>query len=916
MKRTFLVPSLILLAASLNAEAQGNAFTYQGRLNDNGVPASGIYDLRFAIFDVVAGSSAIAGPVTNVAVSVSNGLFNTTLDFGPGVFSGGARWLEIGVRPNGSVSDFNALTPRQPITPAPYALFAPTAGTVPDGAITSSKLASGAAAANLQASGQSAVAGGGIVLSEQPNATELVNAGYIKLGRADLIEESWLTRSNGPPPFGPPAMARSDHAAVWTGSEMIVWGGYDGVPRNNGSRYNPSANSWVALSTNGPPAARYGHSAVWTGTEMIVFGGAVVGNFFTGGTISTNTGGRYNPATDTWTPITAGGGSRRNHVAFWTGSRMLVWGGTFTSTGTFGSGEAPRNDGALYDPVANNWTFISSTDAPSPRRGYSAIWTGTDLMVWGGYAIVGSFITTRTNFNDGARYNLAANTWTPMSLVGAPSRRSDHSAIWSGSQMIVWGGLYAETFGGSTNYNDGARYNPGANTWSALATSAATPTSRYGHTAAWLGNGMVVWGGTDGANLFNSGARYYPGANTWSNMVNAGRPAARSGHTVVTTASEMILWGGQNESMFLDIGGRYNLSTDIWQATPRTGDRSTRRGHTAIWTGSEFLVWGGFDGESYLDTGGRFNPALNSWAPITTNNAPTARMAHSAIWTGTEMIVWGGNNTNALNSGARYNPAADAWSATSTGTGTPTARNNHSAVWTGTQMIIWGGFDGSFRNTGGRYNPGANTWAGTTTASAPAARGGHAAVWTGTEMLVWGGIGGTIPSPVVFSNGGRYNPASNAWSPLPNTAAPAARTGHKGVWTGEELLVWGGSDLTTNLNSGGRYHSVSNTWSSITTNGAPSPRAEHTAVWAGTRLIIWGGVNENDYLRTGGVYNPLADAWSPTELSTNAPPARSQHVATWTGTEMIIHGGWNGGIYFDDSHQYVPPRTMFLYLKP
>jgi hypothetical protein len=76
------------------------AFTYQGQLNDNASPASGIYDLQFAIYDSSGGPTIVAGPMTNSPVGVTNGLFTATLDFGAGVFTGADRWLEIGVRTN------------------------------------------------------------------------------------------------------------------------------------------------------------------------------------------------------------------------------------------------------------------------------------------------------------------------------------------------------------------------------------------------------------------------------------------------------------------------------------------------------------------------------------------------------------------------------------------------------------------------------------------------------------------------------------------------------------------------------------------------------------------------------------------------------------------------------------------------
>ena len=119
---------LLLSALCFPAFAQGTAFTYQGRLDDGVGQASGIYDLRFTIFDVASGGTQQGDSLTNAAVTVSNGLFTVALDFGPGVFTGADRWLEIAVRTNGG-GDFTALTPRQKITAAPYAIYAGGAAT-------------------------------------------------------------------------------------------------------------------------------------------------------------------------------------------------------------------------------------------------------------------------------------------------------------------------------------------------------------------------------------------------------------------------------------------------------------------------------------------------------------------------------------------------------------------------------------------------------------------------------------------------------------------------------------------------------------------------------------------------------------------------------------------------------------------
>ena len=118
-----------ILLPTPNAPAQGTAFTYQGRLNNNGSPANGNYDLTFSLFANSAGGVAFAGPVTNTAVVVTNGLFTTLVDFGSGVFTGSSNWLGIAVSTN-SANAFSTLAPRQQLAPTPYALFANAANTL------------------------------------------------------------------------------------------------------------------------------------------------------------------------------------------------------------------------------------------------------------------------------------------------------------------------------------------------------------------------------------------------------------------------------------------------------------------------------------------------------------------------------------------------------------------------------------------------------------------------------------------------------------------------------------------------------------------------------------------------------------------------------------------------------------------
>jgi hypothetical protein len=122
---------LAVLAMTSFAHGQTTAFTYHGRLNNNGVAAAGAHDMQFRIYDAVTGGLLVAGPVPVNSVDVANGLFTVRIDFGAGVFTGPPRWLEISVRQGGN-PNFTILSPRQELTSSPYAIRAQSAGTAAD----------------------------------------------------------------------------------------------------------------------------------------------------------------------------------------------------------------------------------------------------------------------------------------------------------------------------------------------------------------------------------------------------------------------------------------------------------------------------------------------------------------------------------------------------------------------------------------------------------------------------------------------------------------------------------------------------------------------------------------------------------------------------------------------------------------
>lgn len=277
---------------------------------------------------------------------------------------------------------------------------------------------------------------------------------------------------------------RTGHCAVWTGSKMIIWGGQQGGQLNTGGMFDPVSNTWAATATTNAPSGRAYHGCVWTGTHMVVWGGLIspstypaIGGIFDpedgpngswtsmaespingrkafamvwtgsevivfGGDRSTlvSDGALYNPDTDTWRTMNTTGAPKYSgtysyttpiNSAVWTGSTMLLWSGSASST--------PR--GGIYDPVTNSWTSMSSTDQPASRVQFTSVWTGSKYIVWGG-----------SNLNSGGMYDPTTDTWTETSTTNAPIGRLNHAAVWTGSRMLLWGGTNSNT---SQTFTDG-----------------------------------------------------------------------------------------------------------------------------------------------------------------------------------------------------------------------------------------------------------------------------------------------------------------------------------------------------------------------------------------------------------------------------------------------------------------------------
>jgi trimeric autotransporter adhesin len=199
MKTKLLIASLLI--STLNSQlstafAQGTAFAYQGRLTDGANPASGLYDIRFAIYDALASGTQQVGTVTNSAVGVSNGLFTVALDFG-NQFPGAGRWLEIAVRTNGN-GGFFTLSPRQALTPAPYAI---TAGSVVSGGLNSGTYGNAVTLNNANNSFSGAFSGNGGAVTNVNAASlgGLTSSNFWQLGGNNVAAGRFLGSTNNQP---------------------------------------------------------------------------------------------------------------------------------------------------------------------------------------------------------------------------------------------------------------------------------------------------------------------------------------------------------------------------------------------------------------------------------------------------------------------------------------------------------------------------------------------------------------------------------------------------------------------------------------------------------------------------------------------------------------------------------------------
>lgn len=267
---------------------------------------------------------------------------------------------------------------------------------------------------------------------------------------------------------------------------------------------------YFMMSEVGEPSPRLYNTATWTGSELIVFGGkqyqdssnnqplydsAPIGSKVR---VSLNSGGIYNLSSNSWRAMSDAPEARVFHKSVWTGSQLIVFGGeTNELNETYATGVL------IYNLNSNTWERVDASGEPEKRKNHGMIWTGEEVFVWGGQYYINFDKNSQYQIGSGGLFNPVTKTWRTVSSVNAPSKRQSHLMAWTGQEVLVWGGgaTYSNGSGGSSYlYEDTAKaYNPSTDSWRDLDVSYLGVREDGSNGMPLIGvrnSVLVLWGGS------------------------------------------------------------------------------------------------------------------------------------------------------------------------------------------------------------------------------------------------------------------------------------------------------------------------------------------------------------------------------------------------------------------------------------
>ncbi len=314
------------------------------------------------------------------------------------------------------------------------------------------------------------------------------------------------------------------------------------------------------------------------------------------------------------------------------------------------------------------------------REGTTAVWSGEEMILWGGTSDSGRA------YSDGAALNPVTETW--RSIADGPlDGRSGHIAVWANNEMIVWGGLGATGSPTRTAYADGAAYDPATDSWRALVDPPLTGGGRYA--AVWTGSEVVIVGGADQdygadgqvpATRYGEAAAYDPSTDTWRSL--PGPPVDLSFAEAHWTGTSVLVVGGQafNSPQFQNrrgdlLAAALDPASGTWEELPPAA--ISAQATETVWAHGELYA---LSYQPELDGARVWNPETNTWRdipglPEACEGYPVAVGYSPGVLAGHCGIV------------VSYDPTTDRWATVPTPEGDPAAWLGPQSLWTGTELL-------------------------------------------------------------------------------------------------------------------------------------------------------------------------------------------------------------------------------------
>ncbi len=548
------------------ASVWASEISYQGRISQNDqdgglfTAISGYF--KFAIVDSTGKISFWSNDSSSVECSEpeghveipfpqKNGVFQVALGaspmtpLGPSVFNNPETYLRIWFSPD--EEEFDLLSPDEKISTVAYSFHSQVANTVVDGSLGYKKLSDDFA--------------GMTVVSANVNDQKLKQKGFTRFGQ--ISSPPWGAAN---PDRQPSPLVQHTSVAFQNSTEgvyMVIWGGSpaEGFFSDFGWVYDSIADNWSIISPVDAPSKRIGHTAVVYGDNMMIWGG--VGS----NGQHLNNGGIYSHSKDKWELVFPDNKiitARNGHSATAVGHKIIVWGGSneFNVIG----------DGASYDLGTRKWSTIKGQDFLPARKGHTAtVYEDRLLFIWGGQSGQGVL-------GDGAVYDPENAIWADLVADNTgPSPRVGHTALMIDGELFVWGGkgnnvTYSDGFKFLIDKSTTQFDKPGQvvkGTWMKLA-SLGAPSPRVDHSANWTGTEMLIFGGETSLGVTNTGYAYDILKDSWRSLTTKGGVTPRTKHTSEWTGSQLVIFGGLTNKSATGTGRKIRISDTQLLDTQKT----------------------------------------------------------------------------------------------------------------------------------------------------------------------------------------------------------------------------------------------------------------------------------------------------------------------------------------------------------